>query len=422
MSPSRRFVLDGISIVRRSLMPCSARTGRVRHAVLLAASVAALAACSAGVAPENRVAEETGPVVTASAAPSPLGNYLAAGHAQEVHDYGAAAQFVERALASDPDNFELVRRAFVLRISEGRVERRGAARAPHRRSRRQSRPRRGRAADRGHEGREFRWRRRPRQVALARRRAALCRAAARRVDRGGPPSSGAGAPGARRNGPLEGPRAAARSARGAARRLHRPRRRGAAGFRQARRRRAAADLPHRPGRRQFLRAPRPPRCGQAPLRKLHRRRRRDRHRPGRARAHRRGADPRPAHHLGAAGRRRGDVRPREPSRSARHHGCRARLCPPCARARARLRAGAAPRRRDPRRGGPHRGRARALSRRRSEVAARLVRAAPRRDRRGRARSHRSGRRRAAANGGGAAVLAVGAGRARRRAARQEPLR
>ncbi len=123
MARSLRIVLDGIKSVRHSLMPCSARTGRVWHALLLAASVAALAACTAGgVPPQNRVAEESGPVVTAPEAPSPLGNYLAAGHAQEVHDYADAAKFVEQALASDPDNFELVRRAFVLRISEGRVE------------------------------------------------------------------------------------------------------------------------------------------------------------------------------------------------------------------------------------------------------------------------------------------------------------
>ena len=53
---------------------------------------------------------------------SALGSYLAAQHAQTVHDYGDAANFLERALAADPGNYDLVRRAFLLRVSEGRVE------------------------------------------------------------------------------------------------------------------------------------------------------------------------------------------------------------------------------------------------------------------------------------------------------------
>ncbi|HUK59817.1 MAG TPA: tetratricopeptide repeat protein [Stellaceae bacterium] len=106
----------------RRLLMLFARSARVRDAVLFAASLAVLAACTETVPPENRVAEASGPVVTAPDAPSPLGNYLAANHAQQVHDYVAAARFVERALANDPENFELVRRAFVLRLSEGRVD------------------------------------------------------------------------------------------------------------------------------------------------------------------------------------------------------------------------------------------------------------------------------------------------------------
>jgi tetratricopeptide (TPR) repeat protein len=53
---------------------------------------------------------------------SALGSYLAAQHAQIVHDYGDAANFLERALAADPGNYDLVRHAFLLRVSEGRVE------------------------------------------------------------------------------------------------------------------------------------------------------------------------------------------------------------------------------------------------------------------------------------------------------------
>ncbi len=52
---------------------------------------------------------------------SPLGSYLAARHAQQEHDYGRAAEFMSRALADDPANFDLVRQTFVLRVSEGRI-------------------------------------------------------------------------------------------------------------------------------------------------------------------------------------------------------------------------------------------------------------------------------------------------------------
>jgi tetratricopeptide (TPR) repeat protein len=52
---------------------------------------------------------------------SPLGSYLAARHAQQEHDYADAGTFLERALAADPGNYDLVRRTFVLRVSEGRI-------------------------------------------------------------------------------------------------------------------------------------------------------------------------------------------------------------------------------------------------------------------------------------------------------------
>ncbi len=52
---------------------------------------------------------------------SALGAYLAARHAQQVRDYTHAAEYMNHALAEDPDNFDLLRRTFVLRVSEGRV-------------------------------------------------------------------------------------------------------------------------------------------------------------------------------------------------------------------------------------------------------------------------------------------------------------
>ncbi len=59
------------------------------------------------------------PVVTAPK--SALGSYLAARHAQVQHDYGDAARFLDNALAGDSGNYDLVRRAFLLRLSEGRI-------------------------------------------------------------------------------------------------------------------------------------------------------------------------------------------------------------------------------------------------------------------------------------------------------------
>jgi tetratricopeptide (TPR) repeat protein len=58
------------------------------------------------------------PVQPASA----LGSYLAARHAQHEFDYDSAMRFMDQALASDPGNFDLTRRAFLLRLSAGHVD------------------------------------------------------------------------------------------------------------------------------------------------------------------------------------------------------------------------------------------------------------------------------------------------------------
>jgi len=55
------------------------------------------------------------PVATQSA----LGSYLAGSLAQQEHAYGPAAEYLERALKRDPDNVDLLRRAFFLRLTEG---------------------------------------------------------------------------------------------------------------------------------------------------------------------------------------------------------------------------------------------------------------------------------------------------------------
>jgi len=50
-----------------------------------------------------------------------FGGYLAALHAQEDHDYRDATTFIDAALAADPDNYNLMRRAFALRVSAGQI-------------------------------------------------------------------------------------------------------------------------------------------------------------------------------------------------------------------------------------------------------------------------------------------------------------
>ncbi|MGH6981032.1 MAG: tetratricopeptide repeat protein [Stellaceae bacterium] len=70
-----------------------------------------LCACATSAATENVPAQDM----------SPLGAYLAARHAQQQHDYGAAAHYIGRTLSADPGNNELVRRAFLLRIGGGDI-------------------------------------------------------------------------------------------------------------------------------------------------------------------------------------------------------------------------------------------------------------------------------------------------------------
>jgi tetratricopeptide (TPR) repeat protein len=92
------------------------RGSAARRAAAVAWFVTSVAAC----APTGQATDDV--VDQASPAPmSSLGSYLAARHAQQVRDYGHAAEFMNRALAEDPANNDLVRRTFVLRVSEGRI-------------------------------------------------------------------------------------------------------------------------------------------------------------------------------------------------------------------------------------------------------------------------------------------------------------
>ncbi len=87
---------------------CGVRNGSW---LVSALALAVLAGCASGNSTDS-----------AAVAPrSALGSYLAAEHAQISHSYGDAASFLDRALAADPGNYDLVRHTFLLRVSDGRI-------------------------------------------------------------------------------------------------------------------------------------------------------------------------------------------------------------------------------------------------------------------------------------------------------------
>ena len=49
------------------------------------------------------------------------GSYLAGRHAQQTDDWPAAAEFMGRALANDPQNIGLLRRIYLLRLGDGKL-------------------------------------------------------------------------------------------------------------------------------------------------------------------------------------------------------------------------------------------------------------------------------------------------------------
>jgi Flp pilus assembly protein TadD len=102
-----------------SVMRMERGTGRRSAGVRRAAAawiVTLLAAC-ASPEPSPGAAAPSG----ATAPTSALGSYLAARHAQEQRDYAHASAFMGKTLAEDPDNIDLIRRTFVLRVSEGQL-------------------------------------------------------------------------------------------------------------------------------------------------------------------------------------------------------------------------------------------------------------------------------------------------------------
>src|SRR5690242_2011527 len=91
----------------------------VRSVVKLAPAllVAALLGCAAESSSRDVALADGGPVRETTS-----GAYLAARHAERVRDVGAAAQFMEDVLNKDPNNFELLTRAHMLLLADGRFD------------------------------------------------------------------------------------------------------------------------------------------------------------------------------------------------------------------------------------------------------------------------------------------------------------
>lgn len=77
----------------------------------------ALGACAAGPGPGNRALATDGPV-----AETTTGSYLAGRHAIRERDISRASQYFDAVLAKDPANTALQRRAFLLRVQDGRID------------------------------------------------------------------------------------------------------------------------------------------------------------------------------------------------------------------------------------------------------------------------------------------------------------
>ena len=100
--------------------------GRIGRSLALLL-VSALAACAHQPVPSggSTAARSVQPAADAPAIPteSAYGSYLAGSLAQREHDYAAAADYLERSLLQDPNNLELMRRTFLLRLGEGDFKR-----------------------------------------------------------------------------------------------------------------------------------------------------------------------------------------------------------------------------------------------------------------------------------------------------------
>lgn len=93
----------------------------VRRRLALLATVALVAGSVAFVAP---AVAEVAPMatITLPGSSSLSGSYLAARYAGRTRDMAAAAAFYDEALAADPDNPQLIERAFTLRLASGDID------------------------------------------------------------------------------------------------------------------------------------------------------------------------------------------------------------------------------------------------------------------------------------------------------------
>jgi len=79
-----------------------------------------LAACA--IEAEMRAMVQTEPAAAPTAAESGFGSYLAGRYARATRDTRAAADYFLEALAEDPDNVQLLRRAFLMVLADGRFD------------------------------------------------------------------------------------------------------------------------------------------------------------------------------------------------------------------------------------------------------------------------------------------------------------
>ncbi|EWY41193.1 hypothetical protein N825_31570 [Skermanella stibiiresistens SB22] len=92
------------------------KRGLLAGTILAAAAVAPEAATPGPLAPDPLADEAIIEAATVT------GSYLAGRHAQQVDDWPAAADFMGRALASDPDNLALLRRTYLLQLGDARYD------------------------------------------------------------------------------------------------------------------------------------------------------------------------------------------------------------------------------------------------------------------------------------------------------------
>src|SRR5688572_14712811 len=65
--------------------------------------------------------DQPAPAASLEGSITATGSYLAGRHAQQTDDWPAAAEFMGRALASDPQNIGLLRRIYLLRLGDGKL-------------------------------------------------------------------------------------------------------------------------------------------------------------------------------------------------------------------------------------------------------------------------------------------------------------